>query len=112
MIELIRGHELFADRYKYDFRDCTYANGWAQIDTKQDASYYGTWANPERREIFSYCEGDTTLTRCSTDDEYRQALQELIDWNKSSGYWIGIDCATRPEMRARFESLGFGSELH
>lgn len=31
------------ERYDFDFGECSYANGWAQIDTRQDASYYGTW---------------------------------------------------------------------
>jgi hypothetical protein len=35
-----------SDRYVYDFVLCTYDKGWAQIDTRQDASYYGTWTNP------------------------------------------------------------------
>jgi hypothetical protein len=45
------------NRYLYDFRVCTYEKGWAQIDTRQDAAYYGSWTNPVRREIFTYCEG-------------------------------------------------------
>lgn len=108
-ITLQRGFEVFSDRYKYDFKVMTYANGWAQIDSKQDASYYGTWTNPERREIFNYCEGDTCLTRCDTDEDYIQAIRETADWNKSAGYWIGIDaCVLRPT----FERLGLTDLLH
>lgn len=108
-ITLHRGFEMHSDRYKYDFKLMTYANGWVQIDTKQDASYYGTWTNPERREIFNYCEGDTCLTRCGTDEEYTQAIRENAEWNKGAGYWIGIDaCAMRP----RFEQLGLAELLH
>ena len=40
------------DRYVYDFGLCSYENGWAQVDTAQDASYFGTWANPTRLMIF------------------------------------------------------------
>ena len=49
------------DRYVYDFGLCSYKKGWAQFDTAQDARYFGTWANPTRLIIFSYCKGDTTL---------------------------------------------------
>lgn len=101
-----------ADRYLYDFKVCTYANGWAQIDTRQDASYYGTWTNPERREIFSYCEGDTTLTKCETDAEYVQELQNLVEWSQGAGHWLGIDPGFAPEMRAQFTRLGLDSLLH
>jgi hypothetical protein len=101
-----------ADRYLYDFRVCTYKKGWVQIDTRQDASYYGTWTNPQRREVFTYCEGDTTLVQCDTDDEYRQALREVADWNKQYGYWLGIDPGLEPEMKLRFERLGLADLLH
>jgi hypothetical protein len=101
-----------ADRYVYDFKSCTYASGWAQIDTKQDASYYGNWTNPSKREIFTYCEGDTTLIRCDNDQEYQQVLHELIAWQKESGYWIGIDPGLAKEMRADFVRLGFADDLH
>ena len=36
------------DRYVYDFGLCRYEKGWAQIDTAQDASFFGTWADPTR----------------------------------------------------------------
>jgi hypothetical protein len=111
-VELIRNFEAMSDRYKYDFRLCTYANGWAQIDTRQDAPYYGTWTNPDRREIFNYCEGDLCLTRCDTDDEYRIELRKTIDWNKEAGHWIGIDPGFSAEMRDKFVLLGFEDALH
>lgn len=101
-----------ADRYIYDFKYCAYANGWAQIDTSQDASYYGTWTNPAQRQIFSYCEGDTTLTQCETDAEYVQALHELVEWNRGAGYWRGIDPGFAPAMREQFTRLGLDSLLH
>jgi hypothetical protein len=109
-ITIRRGSDLiFSDRYKYDFKLLTYANGWAQIDTTQDASYYGTWTNPERRELFNYCEGDTTLTVCDTEDDYLQAVRECAEWNKERGYWLGIDAHG---MREPFEALGLSDLLH
>ena len=35
-----------ADRYLFDFYHCSTKKGYAQLDTSQDASYYGTWTNP------------------------------------------------------------------
>lgn len=101
-----------ADRYLYDFKMLTYAKGWAQVDTKQDASYFGTWTNPEKRQIFCYCEGDLTLTKCETDEEYIEALSDLVNWNRKSGYWLGIDPGLKPEMREKFISLGLEQLLH
>ena len=111
-IVIIRNFELMSDRYKYDFRRCTYAKGWAQVDTKQDASYYGTWTNPEQREIFNYCEGDLTLTHCDTDTEYCAEVRRCADWNRDAGYWLGIDPGFGAEMKAKFEALGLAELLH
>jgi len=32
--------------------------GFAQVDTEQDASYHGIWANPFKLITISYVEGD------------------------------------------------------
>jgi hypothetical protein len=106
-----------ADRYLYDFGACSSGKGWAQVDTKQDASYYGTWTNPERREIFTYCEGDTTLIRCGTDDEFCAELRKVIEWNKEAGYWLGIDPGWPngepcKRITAAFTRLGLAEYLH
>lgn len=111
-IEILTGSAYGVDRYPFDCKICTYEKGWAQVDTRQDASYYGTWTNPERREIFNYCEGDTYLTKCDTDEEYVKAVSEMVEWNKKSGYWLGIDPGFNPEMREKFVSLGLEELLH
>ena len=100
------------DRYIYDFEILTYGKGWAQVDTKQDASYFGTWTNPTTLEIFTYCEGDITRTKCETAEEYKAELSRVVDWNKEAGYWLGIDPGFSPEMRERFVGLGLESLLH
>ena len=33
-----------SDRYEFDCGPCSYANGFAQVDTRQDAPYYGSGA--------------------------------------------------------------------
>lgn len=55
--------EFTASRYTYDFGLCSVGNGFNQIDTESDASYYGEWANPFRLIHFSYVEGDCTTMR-------------------------------------------------
>lgn len=117
MVETIRGSDPMGERYKYDSGICSAAKGWVQVDTKQDASYYGTWTNPFTREIFSYCEGDTTLTKCSSDNEYKQELTSLVEWNKERGYWLGIDPGWPDRdltiaASQRFTDLGFADLLH
>jgi hypothetical protein len=100
------------ERYHYDFNTLTYARGWAQMDTRGDASYYGNWVNPERRELFSYCEGDTTLTHCDSDDEFVAELRRAADWHKENQTWLGIDPGLRPELREKLTTLGVADLLH
>lgn len=46
------------DRYYFDFEACKNSNGWCQIDTEQDASYYGNWINPAALKAVTFAEGD------------------------------------------------------
>ena len=96
-----------ADRYTCDFGLCSCENGWAQVDTAQDASYFGTWANATRLMIFSYCEGDTTLTEAVTSEEFANELREIDTWNRANGYGPArIDPGFDPTMKAAFEHFG------
>ena len=88
------------------------AKGWAQVDTKQDASYFGTWCNPTTFELMSYCEGDVTHTQCDNEAEFTAEVRELADWNKERGYWMGIDAGLGSDMRACFIQLGLEDLLH
>jgi len=107
-----RGFKPNEERYTYDFGDCNYKSGWAQVDTTQDASYFGTWANPITRQMFSYCEGDTCLTTAETDDEFVQIVRECIEWNQKNETWKGIDGMCQENIISRFNELGLGEYLH
>ena len=102
-----------ADRYLYDFGLCSYANDWAQVDTAQDASYFGTWANPTRLLIFTYCEGDTTLKEAESPEEFAAELRAIDEWNIRAGHGPArIDPGYDPAMKADFERLGLADMLH
>ena len=102
-----------ADRYLYDFGLCSCANGWAQVDTAQDASYFGTWANPARLMVFSYCEGDTTLKEAGSPEEFAAELRGIDAWNRAHGYGPAkIDPGYDPAIKAAFEGLGLADMLH
>lgn len=100
------------DRYLYDFKTCTAAKGWAQLDTRQDASYYGNWINPIKLELFSYCEGDTTLTKCDDEADFVKTVRECVAWHKDHDYFIGIDGMCNAAIIETFTRLGFGDLLH
>ena len=40
-MRIIRDFKPVSDCYSFDCGPCAAANGFAQMDTKQDASYYG-----------------------------------------------------------------------
>lgn len=112
MATLTRGSDFMTDRYKYDFRKCTSRDGWAQLDTKQDASYYGNWINPITRKLFSYCEGDVTLTECDSDADFIETVRECIRWHSERDYFIGIDGMCNVDIIEAFTRLGFAEYLH
>lgn len=115
MSKLIRGLDLMADRYKYDlkFRE---ADNWFQVDTWQDASYFGVWTNPIELKIATYCEGDTSLEVCDDDADYRDALTRCLEFYDSERQRAKVDCIyasrSRPEIAERLRALGFADRIH
>jgi hypothetical protein len=101
------------DRYAFDFNACSSSNGYAQIDTEQDASYYGTWANPFKLQIVSYAEGDITIQKADNDKEFADEIRAIADWNVEVGFKpIGIDPGFNKELKAGFVELGLSEYLH
>jgi len=100
-------------RYTYDFGLCSSHNGFAQVDTSQDASYFGTWANPTRRIIFTYCEGDCTVQTAETDQEFVEEIHRIKAWNDDNNHeFKGIDAMCNTSIEAAFRNLGLGDLLH
>lgn len=96
-----------ADRYVYDFGLCRTQNGFAQVDSDQDASYYGTWANPTKRAIVNYCEGDVTLYDCDTEEEFAAKLREMSQWHVDNGFRpLRIDPGFSEELAQAFRRIG------
>lgn len=100
------------DRYRFDFHACKLSNGWAQLDTRQDASYYGNWISPGERKLVSYCEGDVTVTTCDDDAEFAAYVNEAVAWHTERGYFIGIDAGGVASLEAAFDRLWLGDYLH
>ena len=112
-MKITRDFRPLSDRYSFDCGPCSYANGFAQVDTKQDASWYGGWASPASRTIVNFSEGDLTTTACETDAEFVEQLRELARWNDEAGYGpMKIDPGGDDGMRQAFERLGLADLLH
>ena len=67
-----------SERYGIDFADDFKEAGWEQFDTDQDAAYFGVWINASKRWTLTYCEGDWSLIKCETSDQYKAEIQSLI----------------------------------
>lgn len=102
-----------ADRYLYDFQVCTPSKGFAQVDTGQDASYYGNWANPFEFILVSYCEGDITKTTCKDAAEFIEQVREIKSWNIENGHkFSGVDTLCNDKIHAQFIKLGLSDLFH
>ena len=114
-MQVVEDFRPLTDRYEFDFGECSCSNGFAQFDTRQDASYFGTWVNPTTRQVVSYTEGDVAHRTAETDAEFVEYVRELADWNKEAGYWLGIDPGIGEKgdrLRAAFDGLGLADLLH
>ena len=102
-----------ADRYVYDFGLCSTKNGFAQIDTGQDAHYYGTWASPKMLIIVCYCEGDVTIQTADNEKEFVREINNIKTWNNENGHsFHGIDPGFNKDLKDRFVKMGLSDLLH
>lgn len=100
------------DRYVFDTHYCKASEGWAQVDTAQDAWYYGGWANPITRRMTTYAEGDVTITDCATDEAFIAEIRRWAAWSKGAGYGFAIDGMCLPMIINAFTRLGLADLLH
>lgn len=105
---LRRWHEAGGDRYRFDFETCTYANGWAQIDTADDAAYLGHWLHLDALRMVSYVEGDVSIAWAPDAENLAELIREMRPYYG----WVKIDPGLEPGARDRLEAAGFGDLLH
>lgn len=101
------------DRYVFDFKFCTTKMGFAQVDTGQDASYFGTWANPFTLRTICYCEGDVTISDAENVAEFITEINTIKSWNDEQGHsFKGIDPGFNEDLKAEFVKIGLGDFLY
>ena len=119
-MKITRGHLCCAERYAFDFNThnpksgmCSPAFGWAQIDTAQDASYYGIWVNPFDLKKLSFIEGDTCLVECESKEEFVRQIRECKAFqDENGGGFKGIDPGFNEGAKNPWIALGLGDLLH
>jgi len=86
----IYGMHFRSTRYIIDAAE-DFAKGWEQLDTWQDAPYFGIWYNDDLRVILTYSEGDWSLVKCNTVESYKVEFEEAVTFYKrskqNSGYY-------------------------
>lgn len=80
---------LSTDRYLFDVGLCKKEDGWLQYDTAEDAWYFGSWVNKERRMIVDYTEGDIYVIYCPSVDAFNAEIKA-----KNEFYDEGFICKT------------------
>lgn len=96
------------DRYAFDAGECA---DWAQVDTRQDAHYYGNWCDPEGLRFTTYAEGDITRRQFDDADELARFLWAFRLSDDSMRIDPGIG-ARGDLLAAALESIGCGELLH
>jgi len=77
---VVRTFHSMLDRYVFDWKLCTPEHGWEQYDTREDASYFGTWVRLSTRETVTYAEGDITHVRAPTDEAFAAELASMAEF--------------------------------
>lgn len=104
---------LSIDRYYFDFNVCTPSKGFAQVDTPQDAWYYGHWFNPFTLTLVAYIEGDVVTTQYESKDECITDMRYLSEWNvQHNGKSAKIDGMCNQSLIETIKELGLGDMLH
>ena len=100
------------NRYDFDWNDCNRKQGFAQVDTSQDFSHYGAWANPFTLTLVTFAEGDITESTADTQAEFLAELVKMRDWHHEQGDKFGIDALCDDKLISEFKSIGAGELLH
>ena len=106
-----RAHESIEAAYTFDWTLCSTKGDWAQMDTEQDAAWFGQWANPFKRTILQYIEGDTTRIDCDTDEEFTSELDSIALYHHDNDKWKGID-PWSDRLTKRFAAVGARHLVH
>ena len=119
-VRIVRGFMLNGTRYTFDWF-LKPSDGWCQMDTDTDASYYGHWINPHKRAIISFVEGDVIVTVCATVEAFVAEVTGHADFHTKhamtdkvyrNGKGVAIDTFLNEENNEAFERLGLSEFLH
>ena len=90
-----KGHQtrqifLSGERYLFDARLDLSDGAWAQLDTEDDASYFGIWVNKTARRILLFAEGDLSFTQCADAASYDAQMAAICSFHEASPSFVAI----------------------
>ena len=101
------------ERYYFDFGECSHHLGYAQVDTSQDAPYFGIWTNPTTLTTVSYIEGDVRRDIAESLEEYVEYIRKIkADYEKMGAKILGIDPMLDDGISDRLKEIGLGDLIH
>lgn len=97
-------------RYYFDNGECNPTQtDFCQIDTWQDAPYFGIWADPVNLKITKFVESEVYRSEYDTEEEFTEKVEEILSFHRQDGGHAAIDgYGNRDDWRR----LGFGDDLH
>ena len=106
-----RSFEPNLNRYYFDGKySCS--KGWAQMDTHQDAPYYGHWFNPFERRFISFMESDVCVIVFDDDDEMKKYMDDEKEYHRNNKSKCRLDPGFNEELRQKIKDLGMEEFLY
>ena len=101
------------ERYHFDFGECSHHFGYAQVDTSEDAPYFGIWTNPTTLTTVSYIEGDVYRDIAESVEEYVEHIRTMVaNYEKMGTKVKGIDPMLNTDISNRLIDIGLGDFIH
>jgi hypothetical protein len=104
-MEITRAFIQDDNRYTYDRGICSVDNGYAQVDTGQEAWYYGLWANASTFTIVCFAEGDLTTEQYAEAKEFEEAFKAMAERHHQFGWTCNIDTMLSDQIKDAFEAV-------
>lgn len=98
-----RTHTFVEDGTRYDADAILLAQGYLQVDTRQDFSGYGNWLHLDALKAVTFAEGDLYRITFDSPDEVRGWLSNIPELIHVDPGLHGLD-----HTRARALDLGIG----
>jgi len=95
------------NRYHFDNGECNPAQtDFCQVDTWQDASYFGVWADPVGLRVVKFIESEVYRHEFDSEAAFVEEVRSILQFNREGDGHASIDPYGN---RADWKALGFDS---